>query len=120
MTAHEGSDHAEQAERRDIGEATLEQLEADLRLHGIADAFDAVFSSANLGAAKPAPAVYRAVTAAMGVRPERVFFTDDEMLHVLGALHAGLHAQLFTGAASFAAALARCGLPCVSAPADAA
>jgi transcriptional regulator with XRE-family HTH domain len=30
MTAHEGSDHAEQAERRDIGEATLEQLHADL------------------------------------------------------------------------------------------
>jgi hypothetical protein len=24
MTAHEGSDHAERAERRDIGEATLE------------------------------------------------------------------------------------------------
>jgi transcriptional regulator with XRE-family HTH domain len=30
MTAHEGSDHAERAERRDIGEATLEQLRADL------------------------------------------------------------------------------------------
>lgn len=30
MTAHDGSDHAERAERRDIGEATLEQLRADL------------------------------------------------------------------------------------------
>ena len=30
MAAHEGSDHAEQAERRDIGEATLEQLRADV------------------------------------------------------------------------------------------
>lgn len=30
MTAHEGSDHAEQAEHRDIGEATLEQLRADV------------------------------------------------------------------------------------------
>jgi hypothetical protein len=30
MAAHEGSDHAEQAERRDIGEATLEQLHADV------------------------------------------------------------------------------------------
>jgi transcriptional regulator with XRE-family HTH domain len=30
MTAHEGSEHAEQAERRDIGEATLEQLRADV------------------------------------------------------------------------------------------
>jgi transcriptional regulator with XRE-family HTH domain len=30
MAAHEGSDHAERAERRDIGDATLEQLRADL------------------------------------------------------------------------------------------
>jgi transcriptional regulator with XRE-family HTH domain len=30
MAAHEGSDHAEQAERRDIGEMTLEQLRADV------------------------------------------------------------------------------------------
>ena len=30
MAAHEGSEHAEQAERRDFGDATLEQLRADL------------------------------------------------------------------------------------------
>jgi hypothetical protein len=30
MAAHEGSDHAARAERRDIGEATLEQLRADV------------------------------------------------------------------------------------------
>src|SRR5450755_13225 len=30
MTAHEGSEHAEQAERRDIGDATLEQVRADV------------------------------------------------------------------------------------------
>jgi len=30
MVAHESSDHAERAERRDIGEATLEQLRADV------------------------------------------------------------------------------------------
>lgn len=30
MAAHEGGEHAEQAERRDIGEATLEQLHADV------------------------------------------------------------------------------------------
>jgi putative hydrolase of the HAD superfamily len=99
---------------------TTSALEADLRLHGIADAFDAVFSSAILGAAKPAPAVYRAVTSTMGVHPERVFFTDDEMIHVYGARHAGLQTEVFTNAATFAAALTRCGLPCASAAADAA
>jgi len=30
MAAHDGSDHAEQAEQRDIGEATLEQLRSDV------------------------------------------------------------------------------------------
>ena len=30
MAAHEGSERAEQAERRDIGDATLEQLHADV------------------------------------------------------------------------------------------
>ena len=30
MTAHEGSEHAERAERRDIGDATLEQFRADV------------------------------------------------------------------------------------------
>ncbi|HEY7484104.1 MAG TPA: helix-turn-helix transcriptional regulator, partial [Streptosporangiaceae bacterium] len=30
MAAHEGSDHAEEAERRDIGDATLDQLRADV------------------------------------------------------------------------------------------
>jgi hypothetical protein len=30
MAAHEGSDHAEQAERRDFGDSTLEQLHADV------------------------------------------------------------------------------------------
>jgi hypothetical protein len=30
MTAHEGSEHAEQAERREIGDATLEQIRADV------------------------------------------------------------------------------------------
>lgn len=35
MTVHESSDHAERAERRDVGEATLEQLHADVtRLSG--------------------------------------------------------------------------------------
>ena len=30
MAAHDGSDHAERAEQRDIGDATLEQLHSDV------------------------------------------------------------------------------------------
>jgi putative hydrolase of the HAD superfamily len=85
-------------------------VHADLRLHGIDNAFNAVFTSAGLGVAKPAPAVYRAVATAMSIGPERVFFTDDETVHVRGARHAGLHSELFTSPQGFAAGLARRGL----------
>jgi hypothetical protein len=38
MTAHDGSEHAEQADERGIGQVTMEQLHADLvRLSGLAD-----------------------------------------------------------------------------------
>ncbi len=85
---------------------TTSALPADLRLHGISGAFDAVFTSAGLGVAKLAPAAYRAVATAMG----RIFFTDDELIHVHGARHAGLQARQFTGPGQLSAALARLGL----------
>jgi putative hydrolase of the HAD superfamily len=80
------------------------------RLHGISGAFEAVFTSAGLGVAKPAPAAYQAVATAMGTSPGRIFFTDDEMIHVRGARHAGLQAEQFTGPGQLSATLARLGL----------
>jgi HAD superfamily hydrolase (TIGR01509 family) len=90
---------------------TTSALPADLRLHGISGAFDAVFTSAGLGVTKPAPAAYRAVAAAMGTTPARIYFTDDELIHVRGARHAGLQAGQFTGPDQFSATLASLGVP---------
>lgn len=89
---------------------TTDALPADLHHHGLADAFDAVFTSAQLGVAKPAPTVYRLAVAALGLPPHQVFFTDDETLHVRGAKAAGLPAPTFTTPAAFAAQLHRLGL----------
>lgn len=104
-----------QAARRHVPVAILSNttsaFHADLGWHGLSGAFDAIFTSAALGVAKPAPVGYLAVTAALGIRPEGVFFTDDEMIHVRGARHAGLQAEQFTSAGQLAMVLARLGLP---------
>jgi FMN phosphatase YigB (HAD superfamily) len=90
---------------------TTSALPADLRLHGISGAFDAVFTSSELGVTKPAPVVYQAVASAMNIQPGRIFFTDDEMIHVQGAQHAGMPAERFTSPARFLATLTSFGLP---------
>ena len=104
-----------QAARRHVPVAILSNttsaFHADLCLHGLSGAFDAVYTSAALGVAKPAPAAYLAVAAALGTSPGQVFFADDEMIHVRGARHTGMQAEHFTSPARLAAALARAGLP---------
>jgi len=99
---------------------TTSALPDDLRLHGISEDFDAVFTSAGLGVAKPAPAAYRAVAAALGISPRRIFFTDDEMIHVHGARHAGLQAEQFTSQHWLSATLASLGLDLAAAVSSAA
>lgn len=91
---------------------TTSALAADLRLHGLSGAFDAVFTSAALGVAKPAPAAYLAVAAALHTRPGRIYFTD---IHVRGARHAGMIAGQFTSPGQFSDALAGLGLPLAAA-----
>ncbi|MDH4170916.1 MAG: HAD hydrolase-like protein [Acidimicrobiia bacterium] len=69
----------------------------ELAHHGIAELFDRVFNSWELGAAKPAHRVYRRVCLALDTEPQRVFFTDDRELNVVGAREVGLQAHLFDG-----------------------
>ncbi|MFD5616472.1 HAD family hydrolase [Kitasatospora sp. NPDC127060] len=90
---------------------TTDAFRADLAHHGLADAFDHVFPTAELHVDKPAPLAFRTAAQAMGLPPDRLFFTDDEPPYVAGALHAGLRAELFTGPEAFAAALTRLGIP---------
>ncbi len=63
------------------------------------------YVSAQFGAAKPDPAVYRACVAAAGAAPSETLFVDDSAANVQGALAAGLQAYRFTDAPALAATL---------------
>lgn len=72
-------------------------LRIDLELCGIADDFDAVLSSADLRAAKPSEAAFRAAAERIGAPLERLLFVDDTPRNIDGARSLGMRAELFTG-----------------------
>jgi putative hydrolase of the HAD superfamily len=74
------------------------RLPADLEQLGIANEFDVIFNSCDLGVAKPDLAVYKIVCAQLGLDPSAVFFVDDSPGHVDAARDAGLRAVLFVDA----------------------
>ncbi len=74
------------------------RLAADLEQLGIADEFDVIFNSCELGVAKPELAAYEMVCARLGSEPSSVFFVDDSPGHVDAARVAGLRAALFVDA----------------------
>jgi glucose-1-phosphatase len=63
--------------------------------------FEAVFTSYELGLAKPDPAIYRAAVARLGLSVADVAFFDDSPGHVAGAAAAGLRAFVYTDVARF-------------------
>ena len=65
-----------------------------LRARGVASLFDDVVVSADVGLAKPDPAIFRLAAERLGVVPEACLMIDDQAQHVAGAQVAGLRAQL--------------------------
>ena len=65
-----------------------------LRARGVASLFDDVVVSADVGLAKPDPAIFRLAAERLGVIPETCLMIDDQAQHVEGARAAGLRAQL--------------------------
>ena len=81
---------------------------------GYGSYFDQTFYSCDLGLAKPDPAYFRAILAALDVPASSVLFVDDNEDNVAGALSVGLHAEAFdlsAGASVLAELLRRYGLP---------
>lgn len=64
----------------------------------IADAFDELFISAELGLAKPDPAVYQVALERLGIQPEQAVFVDDFLENVQTASQLGIHAVHFQSA----------------------
>ncbi len=57
---------------------------------GIADLFDDVICSAEVGMAKPEPAIYRLAAGQLGLPPEACVFVDDYEPHVIAAEEVGM------------------------------
>jgi len=68
---------------------------------------DQIYSSALFRAAKPAANAYLRCLDGLGVSAAETLFIDDLEINVAGAISAGLHGHLFTGAESLAAELRR-------------
>jgi putative hydrolase of the HAD superfamily len=62
---------------------------------GIADCFDDLFISAELGLAKPDPKIYRLALDRLGIPPARAVFVDDFIENVRAAAALGLRAIQF-------------------------
>ena len=82
-------------------------LSSDLRYLGLAELFDQVICSAEVGLIKPDLALYRESARRFGVAPAECFFTDDQPGNVMAARQAGMDAEPFTDAANLAAHLER-------------
>jgi putative hydrolase of the HAD superfamily len=65
-----------------------------LRARGVASLFDDVVVSADVGLAKPDPAIFRLAAERLGVVPEACLMIDDQAQHVAGAQAASLRGQL--------------------------
>jgi putative hydrolase of the HAD superfamily len=61
----------------------------------IADAFDSLFISAELGVAKPDPRIFQHALTQLKVKPEKSIFVDDAEENIEGAQQMGLQTILF-------------------------
>jgi epoxide hydrolase-like predicted phosphatase len=61
----------------------------------IADAFDEIVISAEVGVAKPDPRIYQIVLERLGVSAQEAIFVDDYPDNVEGAIRQGMHAVHF-------------------------
>lgn len=64
---------------------------------GFRSRFDGLHYSAELGCSKPAASYYKCIEARTGFRPQDLFFIDDRIENVEGAVGSGWAAALWTG-----------------------
>lgn len=72
------------------------RLRSDLTAHGIADDFDQVFSSSEIGIAKPDLEVFRFVGRALDLAPNQWLFIDDIAENVAAANALGVRSHLYS------------------------
>jgi putative hydrolase of the HAD superfamily len=73
----------------------------------LAETFDAVVVSAEVGQVKPDPAIFSLTLTRLGVPPGETLFVDDRVENVAAAAAGGMQVLLFTGEESLPALRAR-------------
>ncbi len=68
----------------------------ELKMFGLIDSFDYLFTTNTIGMAKPNKDIFEHVCKEIDVAPTNAFFTDDLAENVNGARSVGLNAELFT------------------------
>lgn len=68
---------------------------AELDALGVTPHLDAIFNTAEIGFSKPDPRAFEHVCVALGVDPAAVFFTDDSVSKLAGAIKLGMTAEHF-------------------------
>ncbi len=92
-----------------ISNATSRLL-SDLRRLGIAENFDYIINSSEVGFAKPDSNIYFAALNTVGATPEQALFIDDNAGHVAAATRLGIAGHTYTGADSLRQKLNHLGL----------
>lgn len=74
------------------------RLPSDLRRLGIAEDFDYIINSSEVGFAKPDPNIYFTALNTVGATPNQALFIDDNAGHVAAATRLGIAGHTYTGA----------------------
>ena len=74
------------------------RLPSDLRRLGIAENFDYIINSSEVGFAKPNPDIYFAALDTVGATPGQALFIDDNAGHVAAAMRLGIAGHTYVGA----------------------
>lgn len=85
-------------------------IPAEMKELKLVDRFDAIFSTSQIGYAKPDRRAFEHVCKALEVDPALVFFTDDSESKLAGAIELGMTARQFVGVDTFRQHLGEFGL----------
>jgi putative hydrolase of the HAD superfamily len=75
------------------------RLRSDLAAHGIADDFDYIFSTSEIGIAKPDPHVFAFVGRTLNLEPDEWLFVDDTAENVAAAAGVGVRSHVYSNLA---------------------
>ena len=73
------------------------RLRSDLQRLGIAEDFDHIINSSEVGFATPDPSIYFAALNTVGATPEQALFIDDNAGHVAAATRLGIAGHTYLG-----------------------